>query len=81
MLLGMYAYSFRNENIKNLFKVQAIGKDQLVLPEHKSDLKEFSLVCIVKFVLTEGQKFIIFAFREFVSDTYHLEYLGSRSPG
>jgi hypothetical protein len=71
MLLAMYVYSFRNENIKSLFKVQALGKDQLVLPEHNSDLKEFSLVCIVKFVLTEGQKFIIFAFREFVSDTYH----------
>jgi hypothetical protein len=54
MLLAMYAYSFRNENIKNLFKVEAIAKDKLVLPEHKSDLKEFSLVCIVKFVLTEG---------------------------
>lgn len=55
ILLGMYAYSFRNENLKNLFIVQALGKDQLlVLPEHKSDLKEFSLVCIVKFVLTEG---------------------------
>jgi hypothetical protein len=54
MLLATYAYSFSKENIKNIFKVQALDKDQLVLPEHKSDLKEFSLVCIVKFVLTEG---------------------------
>jgi len=70
MLLSMYAYSFRQENIKDLFKLKPIG-DSWVLPQHKSDLKEFSLVCIVKFVLTEGEKFIIFAFRDFVSDTYH----------
>lgn len=38
-----------------------------VLPEHKSDLMEFSKVSIVKFILTEGEKFIIFAFYEFVS--------------
>lgn len=37
-----------------------------ILPEHKRDLKEFSLVSIVKFVLTEGEKFIIFAFSDFV---------------
>ena len=38
-----------------------------MLPEHKSDLMEFSKVSIVKFILTEGEKFIIFAFNEFVS--------------
>lgn len=37
-----------------------------ILPEHKADLWEFTLVAIVKFVLTEGEKFIIFAFRPFV---------------
>ncbi len=40
-----------------------------VLPEHKADLKEFAFVSIVKFVLTEGEKFIIFAFRDFVSSS------------
>ena len=43
------------------------GKQVRVLAEHKADLKEFALVSIVKFVLTEGEKFIIFAFRDFVS--------------
>lgn len=40
-----------------------------VLPEHKRDLKEFSLISVVKFILTEGEKFIIFAFSDFVSIT------------
>jgi len=68
MLLLMYAYSFREDNIKDLFSLKSLD-GSWVLPEHRSDLKEFSLVCIVKFVLTEGEKFIIFAFRDFVSDT------------
>lgn len=36
-----------------------------VLPEHKEDLNQFALVSIVKFVLTEGEKLIIFALNEF----------------
>ena len=71
ILLFSYAFSFRHDNIKDIFTVKTLG-DSMVLSEHKSDLKEFSLVCIVKFVLTEGQKIIIFAFRDFVSDTYQL---------
>ena len=42
------------------------GEQVSVLQEHKNDLKEFALVSVVKFVLTEGEKFIIFAFRDFV---------------
>ena len=54
--------------MNELFTVKTFeGTDEKVLAEHKGDLKEFSLVCIVKFVLTEGEKFIIFAFRDFVS--------------
>ena len=68
-LITMYVILFRNEdNFADLFSVKKIeGNSTRVLQEHKSDLKEFSLVCIVKFVLTEGEKFIIFAFRDFVS--------------
>lgn len=36
-----------------------------MLPEHKQDLSQFTLVSIVKFVLTEGEKLIIFAFNDF----------------
>lgn len=69
VLITMYFILFRNEdNFGDLFSVKKIENNSTrVLQEHKSDLKEFSLVCIVKFVLTEGEKFIIFAFRDFVS--------------
>ena len=49
-----------------------------VLPEHKADLKEFAFVSIVKFVLTEGEKFIIFAFRDFVSTSWKNKFVGSK---
>ena len=41
---------------------------RLVLTEHKKDLKEFTFVSIVKFILTEGEKFIIFAYNDFGLD-------------
>ena len=65
----MYFVLFnKEEKFGYLYTVRNIhGSQSRVLQEHKSDLKEFSLVCIVKFVLTEGEKFIIFAFRDFVS--------------
>lgn len=77
VLISMYSYLFRNENIlKELFAVVQIQDDgSKVLLEHKIDLKEFSLVCIVKFVLTEGEKFIIFAFRDFVSSSFFCKLL------
>lgn len=53
-----------------MYKVEPIKIEQRqvqILPEHRADLREFSLVCIVKFILTEGEKFIIFALRDFVS--------------
>jgi hypothetical protein len=40
-------------------------KKKLVLEEHKKDLTEFSYVCIVKFVLTEGEKLIISTMQSF----------------
>jgi len=67
----MYRKLFKNEKLTNLYHIEPIileRRPQKVLPEHRADLKEFSLVCIVKFVLTEGEKFIIFAFRDFVSN-------------
>jgi hypothetical protein len=69
MLFCLYLYLFRKEeNLNELFSIKKIEDNKMrVLPEHKSDLKEFTLVCIVKFVLTEGEKFIIFALRDFVS--------------
>ena len=48
-------------------EIEIEKKKLKVLPEHKKDLKEFSLVCVVKFILTEGEKFIIFAFSSFVT--------------
>jgi hypothetical protein len=64
----MYFVLFNEEEkFGYLYTVRNINESESrVLQEHKSDLKEFSLVCIVKFVLTEGEKFIIFAFRDFV---------------
>ena len=70
VLLVMYMYQFRQENLAKYFQVQPIvhkRRQVSVLQEHQRDLQEFTLVCLVKFVLTEGEKFIIFAFRDFVS--------------
>jgi hypothetical protein len=33
-----------------------------VLEEHVQDLVEFSKVCVIKFVLSEGEKLVIFYF-------------------
>ncbi len=49
-----------------MFRIERIEGGGRVLREHKEDLKEMTKISVVKFVLTEGEKFIIFAFREFV---------------
>lgn len=76
ILLGMYRHLFREKDIAGLYKVCPVkdkeGRAVSVLGEHKADLREFSLVAVVKFVLTEGEKFIIFAFRDFVSRNTYL---------
>jgi hypothetical protein len=66
VLLGMYSYLDKPDFSVRTIK-DAKGQSVSVLAEHKADLKEFALVSIVKFVLTEGEKFIIFAFRDFVT--------------
>jgi hypothetical protein len=76
ILLGMYRHLFSQggNGSSLLYTVQAFmdkeGRSVAVLKEHKDDLREFSLVAVVKFVLTEGEKFIIFALRDFVR--YHI---------
>ena len=66
----MYRYLFRGQTDTAFYSVEQVktttGEKVSVLQEHKNDLKEFALVSVVKFVLTEGEKFIIFAFRDFV---------------
>jgi len=65
----MYSYLDKPDFTVRKIK-DAKGDTVSVLGEHKADLKEFALVSIVKFVLTEGEKFIIFAFRDFVTPHY-----------
>ena len=77
----MYKRLFGKEKIKKLYEIEPIiimRRPVNILPEHRDDLKEFSLVSIVKFVLTEGEKFVIFAFRDFVRliDTWYNQSLG-----
>lgn len=77
----MYRYQFRSDPLSTYYSVKEVTehrKNVKVFQEHKNDLREFSLVCIVKFVLTEGEKFIIFAFRDFVRKRFtDTCYLGS----
>jgi hypothetical protein len=81
VLLGMYRYQSLGEPLSKYYQVKKVTENRQnvrVFKEHKNDLWEFSMVCVVKFVLTEGEKFIIFAFRDFVSNFKMLtrEYRG-----
>lgn len=39
-----------------------VGLDVYVLQQHLEDLWQFSRVCVLKFILTEGEKIVIFYF-------------------
>jgi len=68
----MYYWGFREEEVGKMFKLQKVEGGVRVLKEHKEDLKELSMLSIVKFILTEGEKFIIFAFRDFVRNIHNI---------